>query len=172
MIRAVALFIGLTLVGLFALLNWTAFVTPTPLSLGVTTVEAPLGLVMLGVVGFLSVLFVVWAMTLQAGALMESRRVARDLQAQRDLADKAEASRFTELRTFLAAELNTVAVAQEQTRAMMMSRLDRAQEAARASQEEASNTLSAYIGELEDRLERAQLVPAQYERSDDRPLRR
>lgn len=172
MIRAVVLFIGLTLVGLFALLNWTAFVTPAPLSLGVTTVEAPLGLVMLGVVAFLSVLFVVWAMTLQAGALMESRRLARDLQAQRDLADKAEASRFTELRTFLAAELGTVAVAQEQTRAMMMSRLDRAQEAARASQEEASNTLSAYIGELEDRLERAQLVPAQYERSDDRPLRR
>ena len=172
MIRAVVLFVGLTLVGLFALLNWTAFVTPTPLSLGVTTVEAPLGLVMLGVVAFLSVLFVVWAMMMQGGALMESRRLARDLQVQRDLADKAEASRFTELRNFLAAELSTVAVAQEQTRAMMMSRLDRAQEAARASQEEASNTLSAYIGELEDRLERAQVVPAQYERHDDTLLRR
>jgi len=172
MIRAVVLFVGLTLVGLFALLNWTAFVTPTPLSLGVTTVEAPLGLVMLGVVAFLSVLFVVWAMMMQGGALMESRRLARDLQVQRDLADKAEASRFTELRNFLAAELSTVAVAQEQTRAMMMSRLDRAQEAARASQEEASNTLSAYIGELEDRLERAQVVPAQYERHDDTRLRR
>ena len=172
MTRAIALFIGLTLVGLFALLNWTAFSTPTPLSLGVTTVEAPLGFVMLGVVVVLSVVFALWAMTLQAGALMDARRLTRDLQAQRDLADKAEASRFTELRAFVAAELATVAVAQEQMRATLLSRLDRAQEAARASQEETSNTLSAYIGELEDRLERAQLVPAQYERHDNTPLRR
>lgn len=166
MTRAIALFIGLCLVGLFALLNWNAFVTPMPLSLGVTTVDAPLGLVMLGIVGFLTVLFVVWAMSMQAGSLMESRRLAKELQSQRELADKAEASRFTELRSFLSAELQSVALAQDQTRAVLVSRLDRAQEAARASQEETSNTLSAYIGELEDRLERAQVVPAQYERSD------
>ena len=164
MIRAIVLFLGLTCLGVFALLNWNAFVTPTPLSLGVTTVDAPLGLVMLGITVFLSVLFIVWAMTLQAGALMDARRLARDLQAQRELADKAEASRFTELRTFLAAELQSVSVGQEQTRAILVSRLDRVQDATRAAQEETSNTLSAYIGELEDRLERQQLVPAQYER--------
>lgn len=164
MIRAILLFLGLTFVGVFTLLNWNQFITPVPLSLGFTTVEAPLGLTMLGVVVFLSVLFVVWAMSLQATALMDSRRLTRDLQSQRDLADKAEASRFTELRTFLAAELSNVAVAQDQTRAVVISRLDRAHEAARVAQEEATNTLSAYIGELEDRLERARLVPAQYER--------
>lgn len=166
MTRAIALFVGLTLVGLFALLNWNTFVTPQPLSLGFTTVDAPLGLVMLAIVGFLSVLFIVWAMTMQAGALMESRRLAKELQSQRELADKAEASRFTELRNFLTAELQTVAVSQDQTRALLVSRLDRAQESARAAQEETANTLSAYIGELEDRLERAQVVPAQYERTD------
>jgi len=172
MIRAIVLFIGLILVGMFALLNWPAFTATTPLSLGFTTVQAPLGLVMLGVVAFLSVLFTVWAMTLQAGALMDFRRLARDLQAQRDLADKAEASRFTELRSFLAAELAAAVSAQEQTRTLLLSRLDRAEEAARASQEETSNTLSAYIGELEDRLERAHLVPDQFERHDSAPLSR
>jgi len=172
MIRAIVLFIGLVFVGLFVLLNWPAFVAPTLLSLGFTTVEAPLGLVMLGVVAFLTVLFIVWAMTLQAGTLMDFRRVARELQTQRDLADKAEASRFTDLRAFLAAELGNVALAHEQTRALLASRLDRLQEAARASQEEASNTLSACIGELEDRLERAQLAPSQFERHDNAPLSR
>jgi hypothetical protein len=109
---------------------------------------------------------------MQGGALMESRRLARDLQAQRELADKAEASRFTELRTFLTAELGSVAAAQEQTRSVLLTRLDRAEAASREAQDEASNTLSAYIGELEDRLERAQLVPAQYERTEDVRLRR
>ena len=166
MLRALALFLGLTFVGIFTLLNWTQFTTPVPLSLGFTTVQAPLGLTMLGVVVFLAVLFVVWAMSLQATALMDSRRLSRELQLQRELADKAEASRFTELRTFLAAELSSVSLAQDQTRAVLVSRLDRAHEAARVSQEETANTMSAYIGELEDRLERARLVPAQYERDD------
>ena len=166
MIRAIVVFFGLTLVGLFALLNWEQFTTPTALSLGVTTVQAPLGVVMLGMLVFFSVLFVVWAMSLQAGALMEARRLTRELQTQRELADKAEASRFTELRAFLSNELSTVAVAQEQMRAVLVSRMDRVQDAARASQEETANTLSAYIGELEDRLERARVVPAQYERND------
>ena len=166
MIRAIVVFLGLTLVGLFALLNWDAFTTPTALSLGVTTVQAPLGLVMLGMLVFFSVVFVVWAMSLQAGALMEARRLTRELQTQRELADKAEASRFTELRAFLSNELSTVAVAQEQMRAVLVSRMDRVQDAARVSQEETANTLSAYIGELEDRLERARVVPAQYERND------
>lgn len=166
MIRAIVVFFGLTLVGLFALLNWEQFTAPTALSLGVTTVQAPLGLVMLGMLVFFSVLFVVWAMSLQAGALMEARRLTRELQTQRELADKAEASRFTELRAFLSNELSTVAVAQEQMRAVLVSRMDRVQDAARASQEETANTLSAYIGELEDRLERARVVPAQYERND------
>lgn len=166
MIRAIVVLFGLTLVGLFALLNWEAFTTPTSLSLGVTTVQAPLGLIMLGLLVFFSVLFVVWAMSLQAGALMEGRRLTRDLQAQRDLADKAEASRFTELRSFLSNELSAVTVAQEQMRAVLVSRLDRVQEAARASQEETANTLSAYVGELEDRLERARILPADHERTD------
>ena len=40
MIRAIVLLIGLTLVGLFALLNWPAFVAPASLSLGFTTSAA------------------------------------------------------------------------------------------------------------------------------------
>src|SRR5580765_7421210 len=106
MIRAIAFFLVLVLVGVFALVNWGAFSALTTLSLGVTTVQAPLGLIMLGLVAFLCVLFTVWVISLQAGSLAAARRQTRELQAQRDLADRAEASRFTELRTELWARLD------------------------------------------------------------------
>ena len=140
MFRALVLFLVLLFVGLFALINGGAFVAPTPLSLGFTTVQAPLGLIMLALVTFLCVLFTVWVITLQARSLKDARRQTRELQAQRDLADKAEASRFTELR------------------AELMARLDRLQSDARLAVEQSANSTAAHIGELEDRLDRAGLM--------------
>lgn len=140
MLRALAFFLVLPLVGLFALVNWTAFTAPTPLSLGVTTVQAPLGLIMLALLAFLCVLFAVWVIALQAGALRDARRQTRELQAQRDLADKAEASRFSELRTDL------------------LARLDRLDNESRVAIEQHGNSIAAHVGELEERLERAGLI--------------
>ena len=140
MVRALVFFLVLVLVGLFALINWPAFSALTTLSLGFTTVEAPLGLIMMGFIVFLCVLFTVWVISLQAASLMESRRQTKELQAQRDLADKAEASRFTELRTEL------------------MARLDRLQTDSRTAIEQNANSVAAQIGELEDRLERERLL--------------
>jgi uncharacterized integral membrane protein len=166
MTRAIALFAALVLVGLFALLNWNAFAAPTPLSLGIVTVEAPLGLVMLGVVVFLSLLFTVWAISLQASALTEARRQTKELQAQRELADKAEASRFTELRAVLMSEVANVVQVHNETRALVIHRMDRLQDATRVSLEETSNTVSAYMGGLEDRLEDAQVLTQGRSRED------
>ena len=136
MVRALAFFLVLVLVGLFALINWAAFAVPTALNLGLTTVQAPLGLIMLGLVVFLCVLFTGWVIALQAGSLAAARRQTRELQAQRDLADKAEASRFTELRVEL------------------LARLDRQQTESRIAIEQNSNAVAAQLGELEDRLAR------------------
>jgi len=141
MLRALGFFLVLVLVGLFALINWPAFAALTPLSLGFTTVQAPLGLIMLGLIAFLCVLFTVWMISLQAASLMESRRQTRELQAQRELADKAEASRITELRTEL------------------LARLDRLQADSRTAIEQHGNSLAAQLGQLEDRLERDRLLP-------------
>ncbi|MEP7101174.1 MAG: LapA family protein [Burkholderiales bacterium] len=140
MVRALVFFLVLVLVGLFALINWPTFSALTPLSLGFTTVQAPLGLIMLGFIAFLCVLFTVWVISLQAGSLMEARRQTRELQAQRDLADKAEASRFTELR------------------AELMARLDRLQSDSRNAIEQNANAVAAQLGQLEDRLERDRLL--------------
>ncbi len=79
--------------------------TPTELSLGFAQVQAPLGVVMLGISALLCALFIVYLLFQQAGALLEARRYAKEMKAQRELADSAEASRFTELRAFLEAEM-------------------------------------------------------------------
>jgi len=130
MIRALIFFLVLVFVGLFAAINWGVFTALTPISLGFTTVQAPLGLIMLGLIAFLCVLFTVWVIVLQANSLRDARRQTKELQAQRDLADKAEASRFTELR------------------ADVLKRID-----------ESANATAAHIAQLEDRLERDRLLP-------------
>src|SRR5690606_19059474 len=104
-IRTFLLILTLAVVALFAALNWSVFTNPTLLSLGIAEVQAPFGLVMLGLMAFIAVLFLVFIVYLQSGVLLEARRNARELHEHRALADKAEASRFTELREYLAAEL-------------------------------------------------------------------
>ena len=140
MFRAITFFLVLVFAGLFALINWGEFAALRTLSLGIVTVQAPLGLIMLGLLGFLCVLFTVWLVSAQATSLLDARRQTKELQAQRDLADKAEASRFTELRSELVA------------------RLDRLQRESALTLEQSGNSVAAHIGQLEDRLERARLL--------------
>jgi uncharacterized integral membrane protein len=149
----------LVLTAAFTLINWTTFTTPTTLNVGVAMVTAPLGLVMLGAVVLLAVLYIASVVALQGRALIESRRMTRDLQAQRDLAEKAEASRFTELRDFMNLELQRVTRANDEARAALLGRMDQMEQRQRATLEETANSLSAYIGQLEDRFEHATLPP-------------
>jgi ABC-type multidrug transport system fused ATPase/permease subunit len=153
MIRALVFSAILSLVGLFALLNWTAFTATTPLSLGYTTVNAPLGLILLGLLVFMTVLFTMWAISLQASVMMEIRRYARKMQVQRDLVEKAETSRFTELRSYLSLEQQRLTQTNDEMRAAILMRLNRMEEEIRSRLDHATNSLSSYIGEMEDRLE-------------------
>jgi uncharacterized integral membrane protein len=152
------LLILFVIVGLiiFAAINWDAFVTPTALSLIFLTVDAPLGLILLAIVAVLSVFFLVYVVYLQSSVLMESRRHGRELQAQRELAEQAEASRVSELRAFLQDELGELMDRTEASRAGVLARLDQLERELRVVVEQSGNTLAAYIGEVEDRLERAQ----------------
>ncbi|MEO8122896.1 MAG: LapA family protein [Burkholderiales bacterium] len=154
-LRSVAIVLALVALVGFAALNWTAIMTPTELSLGFAQVQAPLGVVMLGVSALLCVLFVVYLLFQQAGALLEARRYAKEMKAQRELADSAEASRLTELRAFLEAEIRRLesqgaAGARETT-----AHIDQLGESLRGKLDESTRTLSAYIGEVEDKLDRA-----------------
>ena len=136
MTRVLSLCLLVLFTALFALVNWAAFATPTALSLVVTNVNAPLGLIMLGLLIVVCIAFTAWAISLQGRALMDARRMTKDLQVQRDLADKAEASRFTELRAHLDAALAE----------------------SRRTVEQQANSLAASIAVLEDRLDRRQML--------------
>jgi uncharacterized integral membrane protein len=154
--RTLFLYIVLAFTVLFALLNWPAFTAPATLSLVFGTVQAPVGLVMLGVVILLGAMCLSYLIYLQGSALMDSRRHARELQAQRELVDKAEASRFTEMHRFITAELRRIEDMHADTRALLATRIEEMEQRTRRTLEDTGNSLSAHLGELEDRMDRAQ----------------
>jgi hypothetical protein len=152
-LRTLLIFVVLGLVAVFSALNWSAFIAPTVLSLGFTTVEAPLGLILLAIVGLLTLLFLVYITYLQSTVLFETRRHSRELQAQRELAEQAEASRFNQLRAFIETELEKVAGEIEQSKSLLLTRLDQIERDFRTGLEQTGNSLAASIGELEDRFD-------------------
>ncbi len=158
-LQTLLLLIILAAVAAFAALNWNVMMKPADLSLGITTVQMPLGLAMLGIVGGITALFLVFLVYLQTSALLDTRRHSRELQASRELADKAEASRFTELRNFLQVELLTQANLNAESKAEVLARLEQLENDLRTFIEQSGNTLAAYIGELEDRLEKT-IIPS------------
>jgi hypothetical protein len=82
-LRTLLIVVTLTVLALFAALNWSVFTAPTPLSLGFLTVEAPLGLILLTLFALLTVFFLVYVVYLQSSVMLEGRRHGRELQAQR-----------------------------------------------------------------------------------------
>ena len=142
-LRTGALMLVVALIAALAALNWGGLSTPTVMSLGVMQVTAPLGLIMLGLTALLGLMFLIYVFYLQSTLMLDSRRHTKELQAQRELADKAEASRFTELRAFIEA--------QEQKQATRAADLQRA---VLQRVEQSDNTMAAHIGQLEDRLDR------------------
>jgi len=129
-----SLFMLLVLVAIagFTVLNWSAILTPTALNLGVADVQAPLGLIMLGLVVFLIALFLVYVLYLQTTVMFDARANAKELAANRKLADQAEASRFTTL----------------------TERIDQLEKDLKLAIEQSGNSVAAAIAEMDDRLKR------------------
>lgn len=153
-LRSILIFLVLLFLVVFASANWTAFNTPTQLSLLVTEIHAPLGLIMLFITAVLAVLFLVFIVYLQTSVLIDARRNAKEIQSQRELADRAEASRFTELRAYIEKEMDAMRMANRAASDAVVSRVELTERTLRDELEQNANSLSAYIGELEDRLEK------------------
>jgi len=121
----------LLLVGLCTLIfvgvNWAEMSRPTELSLVFGHIQAPLGLALLVIMAVLAALFVGLMAYTQSAALMQTRRHAKELAAQRELADNAEASRITELRAYMDAEIAKLTEAIRQQGQETMARVDRAE---------------------------------------------
>ncbi|OYY84425.1 MAG: Signal transduction histidine kinase [Methylophilales bacterium 16-45-9] len=153
-LQSLLLLIVFALIAAFAALNWGVFLSTTELSLGYTTVNMPLGLIMLGLLAIVTTLFLMYVVYLQGSVLLEARRHSKELQANRELADQAEASRFTELRTFLDEGLTKQSMQHNDAKELLLARIDRLEHEFQTYMEQSGNTLAAYIGELEDRIEK------------------
>lgn len=153
--------IGLTmlLLAAFVSLNWQAITASGPVSLGFTQLDAPLGLILLAFCLLLCALFLAYIVLLQAKVILDTRRVAKDLQQQRELADKAEASRFTQMGTQVEALIQQATAQQLTALTQLSGRVERLEESLGQALSEATGSLSACIGEVEDKLDRA-LPPA------------
>jgi hypothetical protein len=128
---------------LFIGVNWSAMNRPMPLSFIITTADAPLGVILLGM-GLVIVSVVIgYALRVQIVAFGDGRRQAAELKAQRVLADTAEQSRFLELRSAIDAEFAALRQLQSQSESRM-----------REDLQESINSLAAYLGEIDDRLTR------------------
>ncbi|HMV54296.1 MAG TPA: hypothetical protein PLX20_15185 [Rhodocyclaceae bacterium] len=128
----IVILVVLTLIGAFALVNWNALATPVPVSLIVGTVDMPLGMILLSALVLVVLLLGLYILLLRTAMYTESRRMAQELAAQRELADKAEASRFTEL----------------------SAHLDQQVAGLRQAMTEVANGVSADIGQMDDKLDR------------------
>ena len=153
-VRTIVLIIFIVLVAGFAALNMEEFMRTSVLSLGFATVQVSLGLVMLILLVVVTVVFLGSTVLMQSSNLLETRKYARELNIQRDLADKAEASRFTELRQYFevraVAEKERDLVAQQ----VWVERLAAQDRSIMARLDQSDNTIAAHLGQLEDRFDK------------------
>src|SRR5688572_2842906 len=149
--RFILLVIAILAVAAFAALNWSEFTRASPLWFGAVVMDAPLGLIMLSLLGLALLAFIISAATMRTRSLVESRHHYKTLEAQRALADKAEASRFTELRTYLDTQLREL----RQRDAIAATELEKAmvnsQRELRTQLEQMNRMLSARINEMDHR---------------------
>ena len=151
--RFVLLVVAILLIAGFAALNWTEIVRPSPLLFGPMVMDAPLGAILLGLLALAVVVFALSAASMRTHTLLESRHHYKELEAQRALADKAEASRFTDLRSHLdnhmreLRERDSIAATE-----LEKARLEHRREI-NTQLEQINRTLSARLNEMEHRLE-------------------
>jgi hypothetical protein len=157
--RSLLLVLLVVLVATFVVLNFEEILRPTPLNLGLSTVQAPMGLVLVGLLAGVLLIFLLALLYFQTAHVMEVRRINRDVAEQRQLADKAEASRFTALQDYLQKELQAMVVRDSAASDKLHQKLDQVQKNLADVIEQTGNGLHASMGELEDRLEHPSQTP-------------
>ena len=81
--------------------------------------------------------------------------MSRKLEANIALAEKAEQSRFTELKNVLASEMLKQTNLNLEARSAILSSMGQIKTELRSSIEQSGNTLSAHLGEFEDKFEKS-----------------
>jgi len=150
--RTILLVIGLLMLAAFVAMNVDEFTRISTLNLGFTTLQVSLGLVMLALVVALLLIFLGSTLYMQSRHALEAQTHTRELTAQRELADKAEASRFTELRGYLEAQVRAEQQREVALEAVLVNRFSQQQQILLARMEQIDNSIAAHLGQLDDKL--------------------
>jgi uncharacterized integral membrane protein len=131
-ILTIIILAALILLALFAAFNWGVLTAPADVSIFGFRTQASPGLIVLGFALTFAVLALAYVAAQRTVMLMELRRASQQLEAQRDLAERAEASRLNDLRQELEREFARL----------------------RTTMEESTNSLAASISEIDEKLDR------------------
>jgi len=112
-----------------------------------------MGLILLTLLGLTLLVFLATAAAMRSRSLVESRQHAKQYHAQRELAEKAEASRFTDLRHHLDMQLRELRERESSAATEVEKTRMEHQREIRNQLEQINRTLSARLNELEHRLE-------------------
>ena len=150
--RLAFIVLAVLVVAAIAALNWPEFTRAEPLSFGVATATVPIGVLMLALIAIVLVAFLVSSAIQESRYLLDHRRHTRALNDQRTLAEKAEASRFTDLRQQLDSHMRESrqrdsVVATEFEKRMLQSHAE-----LRAHIERMQQMISNRLGDIESRL--------------------
>ena len=151
--RVLVLVLAIVLVAGFAVLNWPEFERATTLNLGFVQTTASLPLILLSALGISLLAFLAASAVQTTRYLVDSRNHARELERQRELADRAEASRFTDLRQHLDLQLREL----RQRDAIAATELEKSmvnsQRELRNQLDAMNRLLTARLSEIENRLD-------------------
>ena len=150
--RSLAAVALLILLAAFAAANWGAFTAPTSLTLGFTSVQAPLGLLMLGLCAAVALVLGGLALWLHTRSLIELRRQVKAQQALRELAEKAETSRLVQLQSALDSGLQRLGAQIDSSREQLTHRIDQLQHEQSRHVAETANGLAAALAEFDQRI--------------------
>lgn len=150
----------------FAAQNWPEITRQSTLNFGVVQAEAPMGLILLTLLGLTLLVFLATAATMRSRNLVETRQHVKQLNAQRELAERAEASRFTDLRQMLDSHLHEERQRENVVHTELERTMAQHQRELRNQLEQMYHLLTSRLTELErhidarpGRVERVETVP-------------
>jgi hypothetical protein len=149
--RLVFIILVALVVGAIAALNWPEVTRTSHLNFGVVGADAPLGAILLGAFLLTLAVFLLSSVVMESRNMVRWNRHHRELEAQRELAERAETSRFTDLRQHIDNTLRDSRQreslgSREFEKSMLQSHRD-----LRTHLENMNRSLMARLGELEAR---------------------
>ena len=161
--RIAFIVLAVLVTAVIASLNWGEFTRAEPLSFGLFTATVPVGVTMLVLLGVVLLVFLVSSAIQESRYLLDHRRHTRALHAQRELAEKAEASRFTDLRQHLDSHLRDTRQRESLMATEFEKRLMQSHQELRAQVERMHQKIAARLDAMDAR------APSALVRSDTAP---